>query len=78
MRDQVGEDVMKLTNAEFSMHCAHIASFAASWAGDSLILPEEYSETPRAGTVALFTDDVRKRLDYLDKLAGRSALTQGE
>lgn len=60
-----------LKNAEFSQRCAHIASRAASWAGDALMLPEEYERAVSSDTVARFTDELRGTLDRIDAQAGR-------
>ncbi|HEY0125011.1 MAG TPA: hypothetical protein VGC14_25255 [Rhizobium sp.] len=65
--------MVKLTNAEFAQQCAYIAKTAASWAGDLLILPETYQETPRHYSVERFVSDMRKHLDFL---AERAALNE--
>lgn len=62
----------KLTEAIFSMQCSFIAKNAAAWAGDLLTLPEQYDTVSNPRTVARFTDDMRGRLDRLDKWAGRT------
>ena len=67
----------RLTEAQFSMHCAFIAKNAASWAGDSLTLPEKHNLPIDPNTVARFTDDMRLRLDRLDEWAGRAAAIRG-
>jgi len=66
----------KLTEAEFSRSCANIARFAASWAADILILPEDCNKPSNPANVARFTDDLRQRLDYIDQRAGRAALAE--
>ena len=58
----------RISQATFSMQCAFIAKNAASWAGDLLTLPE-CPAPPEM--VARFTDEMRERLDQLDKMAGR-------
>jgi len=68
---------MKLTEAQFSMHCAFIAKNAAGWAADTLTLPERHNQPIDPATVARFTDDMRCRLDRLDEWAGRSILDGG-
>lgn len=62
----------KLTEAQFSMQCAFIAKNAAAWAGDLLTLSEHYGREANPQTVGRFTDEMRERLDRLDKWAGRS------
>ena len=69
---------MKLTTSQFSMQCAFIAKNAAAWAGDALTLPERLNEAADVTAVARFTDEMRERLDRLDKWAGRQALKGGE
>lgn len=66
----------RLTEAQFSMQCSFIAKNAASWAADILTLPERYNEASAVETVARFTDEMRDRLDRLDKMAGRSDLQE--
>lgn len=60
-----------LTEAAFAQICAYIASRAAGWAGDGLILPENHGRQASAATVARFTDELRGTLDRLDERAGR-------
>lgn len=69
---------MKLTNAQFSMQCSFIAKNAAAWAGDTLTLPERLNQEADVSAVARFTDEMRERLDRLDKWADRQALKGGE
>ena len=69
---------MKLTNAQFSMQCSFIAKNAAAWAGDTLTLPERLNQEADVSAVARFTDEMRERLDRLDKWAGRRALKGDE
>lgn len=61
----------RITEAQFSMQCSFIAKNAAAWAGDILTLPEHYNREAETNTVARFTDEMRERLDRLDKWAGR-------
>lgn len=68
---------MKLTNAQFSMQCSFIAKNAAAWAGDTLTLPERLNQEADVSAVARFTDEMRERLDRLDKWAGRQVLKGG-
>lgn len=68
----------KLTGAEFAQACAYIARNAASWAGDSLTLPEDHAAPIAPSTVARFTDDMRERLNRLDERAGRLALSDSK
>ena len=68
----------RLTEADFARSCAYLASTCAQWAGGALVLPECYQKPASVATVARFTDEIRERLDYLDKLAGRSLLKAGE
>ena len=68
---------MKLTTSQFSMQCAFIAKNAAAWAGDALTLHERLNEEADFAAVARFTDEIRERLDRLDKWAGRQALKGG-
>ncbi|WGG61894.1 hypothetical protein [Brucella intermedia] len=68
---------MKLTTSQFSMQCAFIAKNAAAWAGDALTLPERLNEEADVAAVARFTDEMRERLDRLDKWAGRQVLKGG-
>lgn len=68
----------KLTEAQFSMFCSYIAKNAAAWAGDILTLPERYNREADPKNVALFTDEIRGKLDRLDEMAGRAALERSE
>lgn len=68
----------RITEAQFSMQCSFIAKNAAAWAGDILTLQERYNREADAKTVARFTDEIRERLDRLDKWAGRAALNGKE
>lgn len=62
---------MRLTEADFARNCAYLSRLISGWAGDSLTLPERLQDPADTKTVARFTDDVRGRLDRLDKMAGR-------
>ncbi|APU92975.1 hypothetical protein PQB34_gp47 [Ochrobactrum phage POI1126] len=63
----------KLTQAQFAMQCAFISKNASAWAGDTLTLPERLNKHADVAAVARFTDEMRERLDRLDKWAGREA-----
>jgi hypothetical protein len=60
---------MPLTEAQFSMQCSYIAKHAAAWAGDILTLPERYNLPADPATVRRFTDDIRHRLEIIEKWA---------
>lgn len=68
----------KLTEAGFAQRCAYMASRCATWAGDSLTLPEYWQEPVKVATVARFTDEIRGMLDRIDEQAGRHALSEGK
>ncbi|MBX3088923.1 MAG: hypothetical protein KF742_10550 [Cryobacterium sp.] len=63
----------EMTYADFSKRCARLAALAASWAADSLDMEGKV----QSSDVFRFTDEVRKRLDWIDELAGRKNPTHG-
>lgn len=65
----------KLSKVRFAQQAAFIAKNAAAWSSDCLDLLDEFPNM-RVQDVARFTDDMRSRLDRIDKLAGRAALQQ--
>ena len=65
---------VKLTNAQFARHCASMAREASAWSADLLALDEYHHEPARPDVVARFTDDLRRRLQYIDACAGRALL----
>lgn len=67
-----------LTNARFAGIVAYLASKAASWAGDSLVLPEKWAAPMSAEAVTRFTADVRETLDYIEEVAGVAAVEPGD
>ena len=66
----------KLTEAEFAQQCAFIAKNAADWASSILEIGEALNDPARLTTVCRFTDEMRQRLDHLDRKAGRAALRE--
>jgi hypothetical protein len=63
-----------MTNAEFAQQCAYFASRMASWAGDSLTLPEERNERVRDWVMANFLKDFRDRLDFIERVWKKSGV----
>jgi hypothetical protein len=63
---------MAFTNTDFARMCAYIAKNASAWSSDILSMPADMNDHPRAEVVGRFTDDIRQRLDRLDKMAGRT------
>jgi len=70
----------KTDHAELARQATYLASTCAKWAGDLLILPEEWSKPVDMKTLARFTDEIRHRLNIIDRSAGRAdaAITEPE
>jgi len=60
----MGERV--ITNADFVRAMSYMASNCGSWAGDSLIFPEEMTRTMKLEPLRRFIAGMRERLDRID------------
>jgi hypothetical protein len=56
-----------MTNAQWSMQCAFLASEAAHWASDILTLPEDREKPVRPEQIERFLQTFRERLDRIDE-----------
>lgn len=65
-----------LTKVHFAQRCGHLTRLVASWGAESLDLLDEIDQPMRPPDVFRFTDEVRARLDHLDKQAGRTHPTK--
>lgn len=64
----------QISRIMFSQQCAYIAKNAATWAAETVDLITEIGDTERSETVFRFTDEMRRRLDHLDEIAGRTTV----
>lgn len=65
-----------MTNAQWSMQCAYLASEAAKWAGDILTLPEDREQPPKDWQVQNFLNAFRDRLDRIEQWSKESTPTK--
>ena len=66
---------LQVTNAEFAKMAARLAARSASWAGDTLDLPEWWSQPVEPETVRRFAASIRETVDYIER---RAAEREGE
>lgn len=71
--DRSIEAAPAISRQRFSQQCGFIAKNAAAWAADTLDLVQWKDQPERAETVFRFTDEMRRRLDHIDEIAGRGA-----
>ncbi len=64
---------VRLTHIQFAQRCAYIAKSAAGWAVESLNYSEEDVSAAQCENIFRFTDNMRQRLDEIDRLSGREA-----
>jgi len=65
--------VTKITNSQFSMQAAFLASNAAKWAADALTLPEDANKPMLDWPLEWFLEDMRGRLDRIEAWAKEPA-----
>lgn len=64
-----------VTVAHLARQCAYVAKSAGQWSGDLLTIEENALDILDHRDVARFTDEIRRRLNHLDYLAGRPGVT---
>lgn len=67
--ERAGVDNAGLTHAEFAMMAARIAAVAASWAADTLSLPDYRGKPVSKDALRRFCEAIRFHVDCIEKEA---------
>lgn len=59
---------MSITHQRFASQAAYLASRSASWAGDSLSLPEDAHELMRGDSVERYLKMLRETADHIEMM----------
>lgn len=63
----VDKEPTSITHVEFARIASFIASNAASWAADVLVLPENHSEPMRQESIDRFTAKINEFLGFMNE-----------